>query len=265
MKNNKKIIFLSIAAAFFIAAASLAAYIETVTSRVVPILMYHSISDRNIDSNLSGLFVSPEKFKKQMEFLAVNHYNVVGPDKVIAYMTGREKMPPKTVVITADDGYYDFYENAYPVLKKYNLPATIFIVTDHIGMSDCLGWKELREMSGSGLIAIESHTKSHPWLPTVSVDEKKLHDELVVSKEILEDGLGKKVYYICYPNGAFNDLVKEAAAKAGYKGGFTTNPSKRSSINDIYAIRRLKMSSSFRPASLWFKVSKYYAWFKECR
>ena len=252
--------------ALFIAGASLAVYIETITSSVVPVLMYHSVSDRNTDSKLCGIFVTPEKFKKQMEFLAVNHYNVVGPDKVIAYMTEKEKMPPKTTLITADDGYYDFYENAYPVLKKYNLPATIFIVTDHIGMPDYLGWKELREMSDSGLITIGSHTKSHPWLPSVSIDEKKLYDELDVSKEILEKGLGKKIYYICYPNGAFNDLIKEAAAKAGYRGGFTTNPTRKSSINDIYAIRRIKMSSpSSSPFVLWGKISKYYAWFKECR
>jgi peptidoglycan/xylan/chitin deacetylase (PgdA/CDA1 family) len=244
------------------AAVALFAYLDVKSSTVVPVLMYHSI---HADQDTT-LFVSPEVFEKQMEFLHRYNYNVVGPDKVIAYMTKKEAMPPRTVAITVDDGFYNFYKYGYPVLKKYNFPAAIFIITDKIGKPGRLGWNELREMSGSGLITIGSHTKSHPWLPEASVDEKKLNDEIVVSKNILEKGLGKKLDYICYPNGGYNDLIKETAKKAGYKGGFTTNPTRYSAIDDIYAIRRLKMSSSsVNPITLWGKISRYYAWFKENR
>jgi peptidoglycan/xylan/chitin deacetylase (PgdA/CDA1 family) len=121
-------------------------------------------------------------------------------------------------------------------------------------------------MSDSGLITIGSHTKSHPWIPSASVDEEKIWDEMKGSKEILEKGLAKRVDFICYPNGGFNDLAKETAGRAGYKGAFTTNPARKSDINDIYAIRRIKMSSaSVNPVILWGKISRYYAWFKERR
>ena len=263
MENNKKRIFLGIVIAFFVALVGLVSYVEVESSSVVPVLMYHSI---HANTKATSLYVSPEVFASQMEFLARNHYNVVGPDKMIAYMLKEEKMPPKTVAVTVDDGFYNFYKYAYPVLKKYNLKATIFVITGEIGKPGRLGWKELREMSDSGLVIVGSHTKSHPWLPQVSVEENKLNEELVLSKRILEKGLGRKVDYICYPNGGFNDVVKEAAKSAGYKCGFTTNPAKRSDINDIYAIRRLKMSSSSRnPLILWAKISRYYAWFKERR
>jgi peptidoglycan/xylan/chitin deacetylase (PgdA/CDA1 family) len=259
---NKKRLVLGIAA-LFAALIVLVSYVESRSASVVPVLMYHSFQ---VEEDKLIPYVSAEIFADQMEFLAKNHYNVVGPDKVIAYMTGIEKMPAKTVAITADDGYYNFYKNAYPVLKKYNLPATFFIATGKIGASGYLGWKELREMSDSGLITIGSHTRSHPWIPAVSVYEEKLWDELAHSKEILENGLGRRVDFICYPSGAFNDLAKETAKRAGYKGAFTTNPAKKSGINDIYAIRRIKMSSSsVNSIILWGKISRYYAWFKERR
>ena len=263
MRNVKKRLGVLGAAALLAVLITLVSYVELRSASVVPVLMYHSFQ---AEEDKLIPYVSAEIFAYQMEFLARNHYNVVGPDKVIAYMTGIEKMPAKTVAITADDGYYNFYKNAYPVLKKHNLPATFFIVTDKIGTSGYLGWRELREMSDSNLITIGSHTKSHPWIPSASVDEEKLWDELAHSKEILEKGLGKPVDFICYPNGGFNDLAKETAKKAGYKGAFTTNPAKKSGIDDIYAIRRIKMSStSVNPVILWGKISRYYAWFKERR
>lgn len=263
MGSNKNRIFSVIIIAIIALLFALVGYVEVKSYNVVPVLMYHSFQEEKAGSTP---YVTPEVFRKQVEFFVNNGYNIVGPDKVIAYMTKKEKMPGKTVAITIDDGYYSFYEKGYPILKEYKITAILFMPTDRIGLPGYVGWKELREMSDSGLIAIGSHTMSHPWLPTISVDEKKMYDELALSKDILEKGIGKKVDYICYPNGAFNDLIKESAKKYGYKGAFTTNPAKRSAIGDIYAIRRLKMSSDTRnPVIIWGKVNRYYAWIKEHR
>jgi len=258
-----KRIALSVAAALLIATAGLIFYIDTSSSSTVPVLMYHTIDPKGDDMSPHIL---PAIFEKQMDFLARHHYNVVAPEKVVAYTRKEEKMPWRTVAITADDGFENFYTYAFPLLKKYNLKATVFMITDKIGEPGMLNWRELREMSDSGLVTIGSHTKSHPWLPTVSVDEDRLREELAGSKKRLEDGLGRRVDFICYPNGGFNDLIKETARQTGYKGGFTTNPAKSSKIDDIYAIRRIKMSStSVSPLILWGKISRYYAWFKERR
>lgn len=254
---------LSVIITLFIAITGLFLYANVSSKSVVPILMYHTI-DSNGDE--MSPHISPEIFEKQMDFLARGRYNVIAPEKIISIMKKEEAMPRRTTAITTDDGFENFYTYAFPLLKKYNLKATVFMTVDKIGEPGMLSWRQLREMSDSGLVTIGSHTKRHPWLPTVSVDEDRLHEELAVSKKILEDGLGKDVNFICYPNGGFNDLVKEAARDAGYKGGFTTNPVKRSNIDDIYAIRRIKMSStSVSPFILWGKISRYYAWFKERR
>lgn len=111
MQNVKKRLVLG-AAAFFTVLIALVSYVELRSALVVPVLMYHSFQ---AEEDKLIPYVSAEIFADQMEFLAKNHYNVVGADKVIAYMTEIEKMPAKTVAITADDGYYNFYLNAYPI------------------------------------------------------------------------------------------------------------------------------------------------------
>lgn len=252
-------------AIFAVAVLALLAYVDVQSSAVVPVFMYHSFGP-GPDSRYETLSVDPKIFEIQMKTLKDNNYNFIGPEKTVAYMTGREKMPPRTVAITADDGYMNFYTVAYPIFKKYKIPAAIFVTTGKIGQKGYLGWNELREMSDSGLITIGSHTRTHPWLPAVSVYEDKLRDELAGSREALEKGLGRPVEYICYPNGGFNDIVRDAAREYGYKGAFTTNPSGRGRLGDIYAIRRIKMSSSTDDTlRILGKATRYYAWFKERR
>ena len=118
----KKNIFLAIAA--IVIAVSFFAGFFLNSINAVPVLMYHSISPDHKDSSL---YVSPEVFKAQMEFLSKHHYNVVALEKVAAYIEKKEKMPRRTVAITFDDGAYDNYSNAYPVLKQLSIPATFFV------------------------------------------------------------------------------------------------------------------------------------------
>ena len=262
MSKTKRIVF-SVTAGSFIILSCLVFYADMESSSVVPVLMYHSIDPHGDDMSP---YVSPEIFKKQMEFLAKNGYKTITPDKLIAYIKKEERVPHNTIMITADDGYENFYTYAFPILKEYNLKATIFIVTDDIDKPGMLSWQELREISDSGLVTVASHTRSHSLMPSIAMDGNRLRDELAGSKKILEAGLGKSVDFMCYPNGDFNDLVKAAVERAGYKGAFTTNPQKRSDINDIYAIRRIKMSSSsVSQIIIWGKVSRFYAWYKERR
>jgi peptidoglycan/xylan/chitin deacetylase (PgdA/CDA1 family) len=199
-----------------------------------------------------------------MEFLHKNHYNVVGLDKIASYLEKREKMPPRTVAITFDDGYYNNYEYAYPILKKYNLPATIFVILKNVGKPGWLGWEEIREMSNSGIITIGSHTVSHAWLLDAKPDV--LEKEVRESKMILEENMGKRVGLFCYPLGAFDKKAELYVEDAGYTCAVTTNPPKKWPANDIYAIKRIKISRTSDSLFIfWFKTSGYYTFVKESK
>lgn len=225
----------------------------------VPVLMYHSIDGRHKETKLS---VSPESFERQMAFLRTHRYNVVGLDTVARYLQKKEPIPPKTVAITFDDGFYNNYQYAYPILKKYGIPATVFMITDNIGKPGWLGMAELKEMADSGLITVGSHTVSHPWLP--SLGTKALTRELVQSKETLERALGKEVDDLCYPMGAHDDRVERLSAQSGYHCAVATNPGKRAPSDDIFAIKRIKISrTSDNLFVFWLETSGYYLWYKE--
>jgi len=231
------------------------------TAYVVPVLMYHSIDHNDQKTKLS---VSPESFERQVKFLADNHYNVVLLPEVVGYVTGKKRIPPKTVAITFDDGFLNNYQFAYPVLKKYKIPATIFVITGKIGTPGFVNEEQVKEMADSGVMAIGSHTVSHKWLP--SFDDPALRRELVDSKAFLEAITGQPVDIFCYPIGAHDKRVQQAAKDAGYVAAVATNPGKAASWHDPYAIKRIKISrTSDNLFVFWMETSGYYTSIKEFR
>ena len=133
---------------------------------VVPIIMYHSIDNPH---HLSGIVVSPHNFRKQLKFFKKHKYNVISLDMLVAALKEKKRLPKKSVVITFDDGYEDNYTNAFPILKEFGFPATIFVITDLISTEDeYLTWDQLREMEKHG-ITIGSHTLDHIYLPGVPI------------------------------------------------------------------------------------------------
>ena len=130
--------------------------------------------------------MSPESFERQMRFLRERKYNIVSLEELTDLIKNKKKIPPMTVAVTFDDGYLDNYTHAYPVLKKYNIPAAIFVVINRIGKhlvnDDYMSWSQIREISESGLITIGSHSMSHPNLSEISLEEQ-LKEEILESKK----------------------------------------------------------------------------------
>lgn len=203
--------------------------------QTVPILCYHRLG-----SGKSKMVVSPAQFEAQLDWLAKNGWQVVSLADIAAFQAGQRALPQRSVAITFDDGYESVYRLAYPLLKRFGFPATMFIYTDFIGSRDAMTWAQMDEMRRSGLIDIQSHSKSHRNLSERGADEpeasyrKRLESELNTPQTHIERALaplGHKVQHMAYPYGDANESVIEAMPRAGYTLGMTVQPG----ANPFYA------------------------------
>lgn len=181
----------------------------------IPVLSYHQVGD----SEPNSLTVPTAEFEKQMAYLSAEGYHTITPDELNAYLTTGAALPAKPVLITFDDGYRDNYENAFPILQKYGMTATIFLVSDFMDRFDnYLTWEQVKELSEAG-IYMGSHTLSHFELTALSPED--LHLQLEGGKLATEWQTFKFVEYMAYPCGSYNDEVLSEAKNCGYKGGFS--------------------------------------------
>lgn len=169
----------------------------------VPVLMYHGVSDDLW--GMTELFVKPSVMEAQIQYLLDNGYTPIWFED----LPNVDKIE-KPVILTYDDGYMDNYLELFPILQKYNVKATIFVVTGTIDYNPrSLTTEQIREMSDSGLVSIQSHTVSHGYLNAQTPEEQKY--ELTKSKVDLAAITGKDPCVICYPSGRFNDTTLELA------------------------------------------------------
>jgi peptidoglycan/xylan/chitin deacetylase (PgdA/CDA1 family) len=294
------------------------------------ILMYHRILDENDDEReyiQPGLFVSRRIFDKQVEFLSKKH-NIISLAELVEHLKRNQSSHLKGIAITFDDGWSDNYQYAFPILRKFKAPATIFLTTDFIDtkktfwfadismilakrkitadrlsgilkkvlanteylslfryldsagtgsdfiepdkfinrlkridfktidniigklIKECdfisagrvansqnLTWDEVIEMYRNG-IAFGSHGCSHRILPGLT--DTEIGVELVESKRIIEDKLGSEIDSFAYPNGDYDDRIKDFVKNGGYACAFTTRGGKER-IFDIYSIKRINI------------------------
>lgn len=209
----------------------------------IPVLTYHSI-----DESGSVISTAPETFRWQMKFLFENDYRAVSLKELIDDLHAHKTPLSKTVALTFDDGFRNFFEEAFPVLENYDFRATVFLVTDFCGKyndwegnppelsrSKLLGWKEIKELSEYG-IEFGSHTRTHKDL-TKCLPEK-VEAEIIESKSEIENKLGKSVTTFAYPFGDFNGAVKQIAAE-NFKAACSTNLGKVQAGSDFFALERL--------------------------
>ncbi len=208
--------------------------------QVVPILCYHRFG-----SDLKNkLVISAADFDRQMAYLRDNGYSVVRLSRLEGFLEGRVGLPTKSVVITVDDGFKSVMETAFPILRKYGFPATLFVYTDYVGAGPgALGWDELKKMQDSGLIDIQSHTKTHADLTTLGGDKEKIRAELLVPLDLITRKLGRPVNELAYPYGATNPDVVALARESGLRLALTVDRGGNAFFQNPYMLRRTMVFS----------------------
>lgn len=183
--------------------------------------MYHEVAARDEVDALArrtqrGYILLQEDFERQMAHLASAGFCSISLRQLHDWSRSGMRLPPNPVVITFDDGFAGNYRHAFPILKRFAMTATFFVVTNRVGDPLMLDWPQLREMHGGGM-AVESHTDNHPLLSTL--DEARTREELAVSKQKIEDRIGCAVRFVSLPNGDMNQHYEKVARELGYLGG----------------------------------------------
>lgn len=174
----------------------------------IPVLLYHNfvntVPDKDPDN--FNYINTPQSFEENIKVFLENGYTVISMQELDDAYNLKTELPAKPILINFDDGYYSNYEYIYPILKKYNVKASIFVVTDKVGKEidgiKYLGWDGCLEMQNSGLVEIFSHSKRHLFYDKLPV--RVVHDDVIESYKVIEKNLGKKnLKVFAYPYGAY--------------------------------------------------------------
>jgi len=181
----------------------------------IPILLYHRVGYTS-----GPLTITPERLNRDLAELRKNGYETISLNTFADYMAGKDiPLPAKPILLTFDDAYRDNYDNAFPILQQYNDVATFFIITGLIDNNpDRLTSSQILEMRAKGM-SFGSHTVTHT--PLGQESEERMKNELLLSKQFLEDLLGAPVTAIAYPEGSYNSTTIRLATDLGYTVGFT--------------------------------------------
>ena len=216
----------------------------------VPILLYHRFGPQVSDS----MTVTTETLRSELKYLSDNGYRVIPLTELVDYYLGRKtSLLPRSVVITVDDGHKSVYADMLPLVKKYQIPVTLFIYPSAISNAPyAMTWSQLRELKETGLFDFQSHTY---WHPNFKKDKVRLgpaeYESLVImqlkkSKEKLEKELNVRVNMLAWPFGIYDDDLIRKAKEAGYVATFSMERHPASNDDNAMILPRFLMTNGER-------------------
>jgi peptidoglycan/xylan/chitin deacetylase (PgdA/CDA1 family) len=189
-------------------------------------------------------------FRTQLEAIRRGGFRVVSLEALRAHLEHGAKLPPKALVLTFDDNGHGLYDNAFPLLRRYGLPATLFVHSNFVGTTTTKRhntWEQLREMERDGLIGVQSLTANHPPDLRALTDKAVVH-ELQLSKFSLEHRLGKPVYALVYPEDNYDERLARLAAANGYALGFSEDWGNAGASENLLMVHRYSILTRFDQA-----------------
>ena len=209
---------------------------KTLKEDGLPVLMYHFFYDKSKDSGKDGNWIEISSFEEQMKYLSENDFYFPTWEQVENYIDGKQELPEKSVVITVDDGDPSFFELAVPIIQKYKIPTTSFVITY---------WYGNRANDKQEYVSYQSHSYdmhkagSNGKGVMLSWDYDKIKDDILLSREVLG---GADIF--CYPFGQYNDLDIRVLKENGYKLAFTTKGGRVKKGSSKYELPRVRISGN---------------------
>lgn len=223
------------------------------------ILMYHSVGEQN------GYFstVSPADFARQLHYLASRRIPVITLRELSERVQHGHPLNG-AVVLTFDDGYEDNYSVVFPLLQEYHFPVTIFLTTDQVGKKKARGMQylseaQIREMSNSGLVTFEPHTKTHPRLSTLSYEEARA--ELYESRSLTQTLTNKVCHAVAYPYGDFDEDTIRLVRELGFSAACSVREGLVSVESNCFTLPRNAIDRSTTFTQFSGKVSRVLDWY----
>ena len=225
---------------------------------MIAVLSYHSVSQKNY-----RYAVTPEVFEAQLRFFQ-SRGEILTLEAFADILKRKKKMQGNATVITFDDGLLDFATDAYPILKKLHIPATIFVPTGLVGGvisqkgtdAPVMSWDDIVRIEKEGLVRFESHAHTHR--PLASLSQEEVEAEYTESKKMLKEKLARDIHFLCYPKGNSSEMVRDVAKNyfdlAFGEEGIITNTR---SI-DLFEIPRIIISTDTPLSKLRFMMHPLY-------
>lgn len=224
----------------------------------VPILMYHYVEHVKDpkDTIRISLNILPEVLDQQIKTLQDAHYTFMTTGELGEVLDGKRELPPNPIILTFDDGYWDLDTDVLPILKKYNVKATAYIVPGFINGSNSLSDAQLQDVFNSKLVEIGAHTMHHVYLKGMS--EQHAAQEILESKRWLEERFHVPVVSFAYPYGAFDLQAIKLVKEAGFTNATSTIPGIEVNQNDRYFIYRIRPGHRVGQELLNYLSSNYF-------
>ena len=211
------------------------------------IVIYHHVAEDTPPSTT----ISPDDFRRHLEFLRDNDFNVMALDRMLESLRNRQDIPDKSVAITFDDGYVSIYEQAFPMLKSFGFPFTLFLSTQPINDNQAgyMNWDQVRELADAGAL-IANHMVHHPYMlqrienETQADRMQRLREELLLAEQHIEQQTGQSHRYLAFPYGEFDPAIKEMLAEEGFTG-LAQNSGAVGFHSDFLAVPRYPLASIY--------------------
>ncbi|AEF25073.1 polysaccharide deacetylase family protein [Streptococcus parauberis] len=210
----------------------------------LPILMYHAIHTMDpSEAPNANLIVDPKVFEEQVKAMADDGYYFLTPEEAYRILDKNEKPANKVVWLTFDDSMIDFYQIAYPIMKKYKVKATNNVITSYTDEKRVsnLSLEQMTEMKKNGM-SFQNHTVNHPDLSQESSESQTA--ELKDSKTYLDTNLNQETIAVAYPSGRYSDSTLKIAKSLNYKLGVTTNEGLASASDGLLSLNRIRILPS---------------------